>query len=443
MAGSIHNLSTDLDHTVESDLAIGTFNGALKRRLIYGQSFDDVPVKQHDGEVFWRARKENAAPKQDPQTPPDNDSIDSGMTASYAKTEKWPARLYRFQGMTKTNVMAAMVNFADTFPRDLEWLAGEAAATIDLQRRRCLNQAYHGGCTNASETDSDSTLSAFDVYDTNGLTFSYVNGVRKAVSGSNTVAVYITNTNDGTVLRQISAVTQGTRVDADDTIPGTITLTADINAIAVGNLVKAVSAPPQLRPNGRTSPAAIQSGDKLDFDTVVDASTYLGLNGIEPHQSTGLYHFLGDRTHFSSLWKNSAFREAYRGQYKSDEWRQGNRIECMGILFDWSHNLAQSNNASGVKVRRALVTGEGIAEQYYYEGEPNYLSKEIGPLFNQIHDPESHITLTIRKPLDANAEVFTTSWKSFTGNAATTDSLKNFGEHIYAHFVRGVGIQTS
>jgi len=443
MAGSIHNLGTDLDHTVESDLAIGTFNNALKRRLIYGQSFDDVSVPQHDGETFWRARKENGAPDQDPTTPPDNDSIDSGMTASYAKTEKWPARLYRFQGMTKTNVMAAMVNFADTFERDLQWLAGKASATLDLQDRRTLNQAYHGGCTNASETDSAITLSEFDVYDTNGLTFSYVDGVRKAVSASNTVAVYITNTNDGTVLRQISAVTQGTRVDADDTIPGTITITANINAITIGDLVKAVSAPPQLRPNGRTSPAAIQAGDKLDFDTVVDAGTYLGLNGIDPHEETGMYHFLGDKTHFSSMWKNSSFREAYRGQYKSDDFHYGNNVECMGIRFDWSHQLAQSNNASGVKVRRALVTGQGIAERYYYEGEPNHLSKEIGPLFNQIHDPESHITLTIRKPLDANAEVFTTSWKSFTGRAATTDSLKNFGEHIYATFVRGVAIQTS
>ena len=443
MAGSIHNLSTDLDHTVESDLAIGTFNNALQRRLIYGQSFDDVAVKNNDGEVFWRARKENAAPTQDPVTPPSNDSIDSGHTAVYAKTEKWPVRLYRFGGMTKTNTAAAMVNFQDTYERDLEFIAGQAGATLDLQDRRTLNQAYHGGCTNASETDSDSTLSSFDVYDTNGFTFSYVNGVRKSVSGSNTVAVYITNTNDGTVLRQISAVVQGTRVDADDTIPGTITLTADIDAIAIGNLVKAVSCPPQLRPNGRTSPATIQAGDKLDFDTVVDAASYLGLNGVEPHQSTGMYHFLGDRTHFSSLWKSSAFREAYQGRYDSSEFRLGNRFECLGIMFDWTHNQAQSNNASGIKVRRALVTGEGIGERYFYEGEPNYLSKEIGPLFNQIHDPESHITLTIRKPLDANAEVFTTTWKSFTGRACTTDSLKNFGEHIYACFVRGVGIQTA
>lgn len=443
MAGSIHNLGVDLDHTVESDLAIGTFNGSLRRRLIYGQSFDDVPVNRNDGETFWRARKENPTPQQDPVTPPDNDSIDSGMTAGYAKTEKWPTRIYRFQGMTKTNTAAAMVNFADTYPRDLEWLGGQAAMTLDLQDRRTLNQAYHGGCTVAAENDNSSTLTQFDVDDTNGLTFSYVNGVRKVVSGSNTVAVQITNTNNGTVTRQISAVTQGTRVDGDDTIPGTITITASINAIAIGNLVKAVSCPPQLRPNGRTSPHTIQAGDKLDFDTVVDASTYLGLNGTDPHQSTGLYHFLGDRTHFSALWKNSAFREAYRGQYKSDEFRLGNRIECMGIMFDWSHNLAQSVNRNGVTVRRALVTGEGIAERYYYEGEPKQIQRDIGTLHNQIHDPETHITITQRKPLDANAEVFTTSWKSLTGRACTTDSLANFGEHIYAIFRRGVGIQTN
>lgn len=441
--GSIHNLNSDLDHTVENDLALGTFNDALDKRLAYGQCFEDVPVPNHDGELFWRARKENPQPKQDASAPPGNDSIDSGMTANYAKTEKWPAQLRSYDGMTKTNTMAAMVNFADTFKRDMEWLGKEAAYTLDLQQRRTLNQAYHGGCTNASENDSSSTLTVFDVYDTNGLTFSYVNGARKAVSASNPVAVQITNTNDGTVTRNITTVVQGTRVDADDTIPGTITLSASINAIAIGNLVKAVSCPPQLRPNARTSPATIQAGDKLDFDTVVDAATYLGLNGIMPHSDIGRYRFIGDRTHFASMWKNSAFREAYRGQYGSSDWKDGNRIEVMGIEFDFSHQLAVSTNASGVKVRRALVTGEGVGERYYYEGEPDYLDRNIGPQYLTVHDPETHINLIIRRPIDAKAKVFTTSWEAYVGFSATTDSLSNFGEHTSATFKRAVGIQTA
>jgi hypothetical protein len=442
VAGSIHNLNSQLDHVVEKDIALGTFLDPLEQRLIYGGSYDDVAVTMNDGELFHRYRYENPTAKQDASTPPDNESIDSGLTAGYAKKEKWPAQVKTYDGMTKTNTKAAMVSLEDTYQKDLVWLGKQAALTLDLQERRTINQAYHGGRSYSSENDASATLTVFDLKDINGFIFRMSNGVRQDVSPSTPLVVTITNTNDGTVNRNLIGVTPGTRVDADDTIPGTITLSTPINAIAIGNPVIAATAPPSIRPNGKTTPYNIAAGDKLDFDTVVDAATYLGLNGISEHED-GFYHFIGDKTHFSSLWKNSAFREAYRGRYDSDEFRYGNKVECMGILFDWCHTLAKSTNESSVTVRRAIVTGEGIAERYYYKDEPDYVDREIGPLFLTMFDPDTHIKLITRRPIVAKADVFTTTWEALLGHACPTNSLSNFGEHINSIFKNGVGIQTS
>ena len=302
-------------------------------------------------------------------------------------------------------------------------------------------QGYLGG-NSYSTTVSGTSVTEIALKDTNGFTTVYEGGIPFPVSAEHPLQVEITNATLGTVTRNVIGCTPGTRNDADDTIPGTITLSAAVGQIALGDNVLSSQAPPHNLPNGKSSAYNIESTDTITLTMIMDILATMNSHGGERNDS-GYNHFIGDTTHQAQLWRDAAFREAYRGQYGSPQLKDGAPVIVGDTIFMFSHIPARSVNENGVLVRRAVVTGKGCLTKGYYEKDPKQTYASIGNIHNKTYDAVHKVHHSVRKPIDADGDLVAMSYKAYWGFACRTDSLSKTGDNPNSPLKRGVGLLTA
>ncbi|MEZ0375298.1 MAG: hypothetical protein ACAI44_39790 [Candidatus Sericytochromatia bacterium] len=440
----IHQLANEnLSILVLDGLYLGMINAHLEENTIWARDGKKESVASRKGQTFKINESEKAEPDQDPRTPTNlssrtvKDYIDNGMDPENQDHGYFELHMNKYSAMTNVSVDDAALAFDDTMEPKMDFIAEKAAYTRDLQARRTLLQAYENGLTYVTVL-SASPVTTLTVKNTNGFTTRWVAGVPTAVSGSNTIEVYITNTTLGTVTRQVSGCTPGTRDDNSDMIPGTITLSASVAEIAVGDKVISKYATPQILPNGKSTSYNLASGDKLTFLLTTRITSWMMHSGIQPHRNTGYYHFTGDTEHFNHFWEDSVFQNVFQGRYDSDEVRNGKPAVIQNILFQFTQRPARNTNEAGVVVKRALVTGEGALCLGVYEKDPKQTYSYETESHYRTYDAENNIHHIVRKPIDALGDYFTISYKAYWGFAARTDSLFVGGSHPYSPRKRGV-----
>jgi hypothetical protein len=89
-------------------------------------------------------------------------------------------------------------------------------------------------------------------------------------------------------------------------------------------------APVVLRTNNRASTAALQAGDTLQMQDVLNAVATLRSNNVPTID--GLYNCYLDDKQLLGLFKDGDFKLLYRGAYGSDTYKSGQIIELLGAL---------------------------------------------------------------------------------------------------------------
>lgn len=237
--GNIHQLvNQNLDHMVEGGHFLGMVNSGLKQNKRWCKNATMRPIPVREGESFNINEAESAKPRQDPSTPTNIETHDvenviyNGITMRHQKQGKFPIYMNKWDDGTEALIDDLALQFADTMKEKTDWIADTAMLTRDLQCRRTQTQGYLGGNT-YSTTVSGSAVTVIAVKDTNGFAKVTKNGIEFGVDGTNFLPVTITNANTGPVVRNVIGVTPGTRNDEDDTVPGTITLSASVSEIAL------------------------------------------------------------------------------------------------------------------------------------------------------------------------------------------------------------------
>jgi hypothetical protein len=442
-------VSSEINKLVKTGQYLGMINAGLKQRQAWHKGAEWEPAPVRDGQDFRINEAEPAKPKQQPSSIPNPDSttitdiLFSGETKRHQKHGYYTMVMNKWRDLTSVKIDDLAATFKDTMKEKMQWISDSAGLTRELQCRRAQLQAYLGGNAYATAAFS-SADNEIELSDTNGFTEVIEAGVPFPVSSSHPLKVFITNGTLGTVERNVTGCTPGTLNEDDDTVPGTITLSATIAEIDIGDQILSEQAPVSVRPGGKSTSWALDADDKLSFNMVIRIAATMKDFNIRPH-SDGLFHFTGDSEHFYDLWQDSVFREAYRGQYNSSEWKDGNAIQLAGVLFDFSNQPANSENEAGVLVKRFLVTGQGALKQGYYKEEPKQTYADIAssPLTKTVYDAENRVRHIVQMPINVYDDVAHMAWEANWGFAPRRDALAHFGKKPKASYKRGVGGHTA
>lgn len=436
----------DLQHLVESGNWMGGINANLMPNEMFvkasGGTWEPLPKRR--GESFRVNESEVGEPDQDPVTPVNiesrtvKDYFNNGLDPDYQKQGYFEIGIHKWASKTEVLADDSHASFADLWEPAMRYIGEKASYTFDLQARRALNKAYLGGNTYVT-TLSASPVTELDVADTNGFNIVYEDGIPYPVSASHPLAVTIVNGTLGTVTRNVVGCTPGTRVDADDTVPGSIELSAAVDEIAVGDSVTSSQAPPHIAPNGKTSPFDIDSDDLLDMVSVFDILSALTSHGNAPFKD-GHFHFIGGTNYISQFWRDPDFKSAVQGQYGSKIFTEGMPVTIGNITFHFSHRAAESMGPNGVKIRRAVILADRALCRGYWEKDPAQEYNNYGTTNARSYDPTTKIHTVITFPRDDLGERYTCAYKSYQGFAARTSHLAKFGDYPDAPYKMGVGL---
>lgn len=412
----IDNFPTALQPIIQTGYLEREFQQALRANLAYRSIADRMEFSVRVGETITKTRYGLRPAATTPLAPSSNTNFDNGMTSSTPGVEQYTLTLNAYGDTVDLNTVTEKVGIASQFVENAVTLAEQAARTMDLLAANALFSAYLGGNTRVRTTLS-ATGTTVSVDDIRGFQVVFSNGVQVPVSSSKTLAVTI-NGNPYTIT---GVAADGSNVS---TAPGGIsgTLTASGNILVAdgtaGNAVVSGIAPSVIRPNSKLTTAALTSTDTLTMvGSVLQAVTNLRLNGVP--RINGLYNCYLDPQQLQGLFADADFKLLFRGAYDSDEYKQGDIFELMGLRFIPT-NLAPQQSLGNLNIRRGLVVGKGAL----IEGDfPNENTDTKNPLAEEM--VSDGVRMITRAPMDRLQQIIAQSWEWIGAFCAPTDITAN------------------
>ena len=296
-----------LQNAIQQNFLERAFIDSLVNILAYREIADKEVFPGRIGDTITKTRVGLMIPNIVPLNPSTNTNLDNGLNPQQYTDEQYTLAVYQYPQLAPDiNLVDDETTIAAFAMRNASNLGVAQATALDRIARNALFQAYMGGNTVLTQSLS-STVQNID--DTRGFQTVVVDGTVTPVSGSNSLPVFVNGvlnyvtafTNDVTNISS-AVVTGGTS--------GTITLLNSVSGTA-GQAVIGQFAPLILRPNARTSTAAIQSTDLLNMTTILAAVSQLRNNAVP--KVRGAYNFYLNSTSMTELFADSEFQILNRG----------------------------------------------------------------------------------------------------------------------------------
>lgn len=414
----IANFPAALQPIIQQNFLEREFQAGLQSRLGFRQVADREVFPASIGETLTKTRRGLKAPVTTPMNPSNNTNLDNGLTPAGWTVEQYVLAVNMYGDTIDLNMVTSRVGIASQFLQNANVNGIQASQSLDRLARNALFGVYLGGNSRVVTTlGAPATTVAVD--DIRGFQYVMVNGVMVPVSASNTMTVTI----GAGSYTLTGATADGTNVStAPNGISGTLTLSGNVSVAngTAGNAVVAAVAPTVVRSGDRATTAAIQSTDTLKMQNILSAVATLRSNNVPPVEASGLYHVLLDDKQLLGLFKDDDFKLLYRGAYGSEEYRQGQVINLLGVRFIPTTEAPQQS-LSGVSIHRAVVCGQGAIV------EGNYA--DTG--YQDVDNPDSlrvmvdDICMVTREPLDRLQQIIAQSWYWIGGYAVPTDVTAN------------------
>jgi len=431
----IENVSGSLQNLLQDGIILREFNDHLTVNLVWRSCYEAFYPTAALGQRFLYNQSKDLADVPDPITPAANTDMNNGMTpVDPAAVEQYAIKLNRYGNTLDTNLLVSSISMENQFMKNAKDLGRNAGRSLDKSARGHLNAAYGGGLSyvtaNASNTANINVANVF------GFDFVMIDGAPIAVSSTNKLAVTV-GSNTANVIG-VSSVT----VDRDiDWAPGTLTLDANVTQV-IGDKIVAGTAPVQYDPNGvNSNPYLITSSSDPTLNMILGMISQLEDDAVPPHDDM-YYHFILDPVTYANLYKDSQFREIFRGQGNTDVYSRGALGSFGNALFFKTQVSAKDTrtvNSGSVVIRHMLATGGEVG----YEGRYADIQKlyELAGMNQSIimteFDDETWVQLQHRAPLDRHGEIVSSSWKFLGGFTARTDSLTLSSSRNYGRAVIG------
>lgn len=414
----IQNFPAALQPIIQQNMLDREFQDGLQSRLGFRAIADREPFPAAIGETLTKTRTGLKAPTTTPLVASGNTNLDNGLTPAGWTVEQYTLSVNMYGDTIDLNTVTSRVGIAGQFLKNAKTNGIQAMQSLDRLARNALYGGYLGGNTRVAAT-LGAPAATIAVDDIRGFQYVMVNGVMVPVSGTNTLTA-IVGAGSYTLT---GATADGSNVStAPNGISGTLTFSGNVSVAngTLGNAVVVSVAPAVLRPNSRTTTAALLATDTLLMQTVLSAVATLRSNNVPPVEASGMYHCYLDDRQLLGLFADGDFKLLYRGAYGSESYRSGQIIELLGVRFIPT-NEAPQQSIAGVAVHRAIVCGQGAI----IEGD----FTEIG--YSDVGDGDSlkvmvdEVCMVTREPLDRLQQIIAQSWYWIGGFVIPTDVTAN------------------
>jgi hypothetical protein len=212
-------------------------------------------------------------------------------------------------------------------------------------------------------------------------------------------------------------------VTVSDGVSGTLTITGASAAPVAGDAIIAANAPKVVRPNNKPADTALNAGDVMTLQLLLNAKARLEMNNV-PKFSDGTYHLIHDPSIMTQLLADQQFLVAYASRYQAPEYQTGQIFRLFDITFiPTTEAYVQPANAAvgiNVPVRRSVLMGAESLLQGNFDGLDMYLQQDG---LNPIGDVMlvNNVAQIVRPPIDRMLRVISMTWTWIGSFTSPTD----------------------
>ena len=439
---SIANFPAQLQPIIQEGFLERAFEKPLKARLGYRGIADREVFPNAIGETLTKTRHGLKPAITTPLNPASNTNFDNGLTSSSYSVEQYTLTIDQYGDTIDLNTVTSGVGIANQAVVNASVNGEQAARSLDTLAQRALFSGsvgtiggYLGGNTRVTAALS-AAGNAVAVDDIRGFQYVFSSiGQQVPVSSSNPMTVTVADGDYELVGAVADSVNTST---APNGISGTLTFTTNVSTAdgALAQPVVSATAPSVVRPNARNSTAALQApsgvygqsgyvpGDTLTMAACLAALATLRMNNVPT--INGLYHCYADDSQILGLFRDNDFKLLYRGAYNSEEYRQGQVFELVGILFIPTNLAPQQKSLGAGKIHRAFICGQGTLVEGNFSGMRQAILDSAGVSAVGGHIVESDSVIHVmRAPLDRLQQIIAQSWYWIGGYALPTDTMAN------------------
>ncbi len=431
---AFNNLPTALQSVIQQGFLEHQFGLPLKAKLGFRDIADREEFTGKIGETITKTRTGLLPAITTPMSPAANADITSGLTPQNYAVEQYILSIAQYSANMMLNVVTDQVAIDNLFLRNAYALGEQAFRSVDTIAQQTLFNTYLGGNTRVRTTlgSAGATISVDDI---RGFQTT-LNSAGQVVMISSSFPVNVTVGSD--VYSLTGFATDSTNVStAPGGVSGTLTFSSSVTVAdgTAGNAVVSAVAPYVIRPSTTAanimapSTAVISSANdinngRLTMQMILQAKATMSANAVPVSNSSGMYNLYVDPLHATGLYADQAFREFFRGQPTTEEYRQGVIAQMLGVrLQETNLNPVQTLGGVGV-VRRALLCGQGalVEGEFTSRAYQGALAGDDRDDSITIVDNIAHVT---REPLDALKQVVTQTWSYIGGFVVPSDTTAN------------------
>ena len=432
---------------VQENILERAFHDALFPRMLFrGEAMvQQYPLNVGDSMAFTGTGL--IKPKMKPLVP------GSDPAPSSYQSEQWTATLQQYADSIDTHMPTSITAIANLFLRNAHQLGMSAGQALNRIVRDRMYNAAESGWTVAD--GAQGPTSSLRVKRLNGFTTArrpdLPNGsaVRfNTVSTNNPLSIVVTEAGGPTV---VSVIGYSPDVAGDEVGPGVIVLSAPVT-VADRAAVYSADRTYVVRVGGGNSVDDIGSNDTLKLSDIRSAVARFWQENV-PEHSDGRFHCHLDPTAQAQVFGDQEWRQLLTSlpdYYMYRQFALGELLntvffrnsECPlpetvegGLAADFSQDdpfageLYNDGTTAGVKIHRALFSGQGGIYEYYQDmgglltdagitgkiGEPRVTNNSIEVFTDRIQ-------LILRSPLNRLQDLVSTSWKFIGDWPVRTDA---------------------
>ena len=420
---AVENFSTMIENTVQQNYIYREVEEGLDSIQGYRQIAIQEEFPNGIGDTVTRTRKSRLAISQTPTpiSPQSSLSLDDGLSPMTYSIEQYTMTLYDYAAATGD--LDVVQNLVGSFDQLLAISRNSGVYFAQLRERLARNalfNAYLGGNTRVRVDLGTSSTTTCHVDDIRGFQTLLVNGVQTPVSATNSLNVV----ESGSVSQTL--VVTGVAADGSNAsvspggVSGVLTFST-ATAPVHGDSLVAVNAATILRPNAKSTTAALGAGDIFTTQLILDALVQMEDNGVPPLPDGTYPLFCPPKTR-RELMADQDFKTWYAGREQSSVWKKGYILKDLGVTFvpltevqiqsQSSHTGNSQTDAVAQNVYRPIMVGAEALIEGIFAGMQSYVRNVAGDAKSAVDVVlVDNIAQILRRPIDRMGR-----WWSFAGD---------------------------
>jgi hypothetical protein len=432
----IENFPSQLQPIIQQGYLTRKFKAGLVSKLGYRKVAERRSFPNRVGQTITDTKRGLKKPVTTPMSPNQNTNLDNGLTSTQWSVEQYTLGIDQYADTIDLNMVAAGVGIASQFVENAEVNGIQSAQSLDELARNTLfygsssplvsdTGGYLGGNTRVTNAlgAAGTTVHVDDIRGFINSVSQVLNstgmGTVRAISPANPAMVSV----NGNSYSMIGAVPDNSNEStAPGGISGVLTFASNVAESdgALNAPVVVSTAPMVLRPNGRSSTAALQAGDTLTMSMILKAVATLRKNNVPTID--GMFNCYLEDDQLLELFADPQFQQLFRGAYNSTEFRQGQVFELLGVRYIPTTETPQQASLGAGNILRAIIVGAGALIEGDFESTAY---TDVPDANRSLLEMVDGVAMVTREPLDRLQQIIAQSWYWIGGFALPTDVTAN------------------